>query len=362
MNSKTLYINGNFLSQPITGVQRFGNEVLKELDSLAASDAIEIVVLTNNKAIPNPHIYKNIRVKKIGITNGKIWEQLDLFIYTFGKPLVTFASGAPVFKLNQYFTIHDTAIYDEPAAFTVLYRTWYKLLNAIITLSAKKVFTVSVFSSSRLQKILHISKSRIQIVYSGGDHIVNVGEDVSVLNRLPTGKKYVLAVGSLNPNKNFSQVIKAAAALQDHTDIHFVIAGAINTKVFRDKDDVQQMNGNITYLGRISDEALKALYKVSRCFLFPSLYEGFGVPVIEAMFCGCPVVCSNRASLSELFSNYTLVVDPLDTEQIVTGIKEVLYNKARSTALQQQAVAGTKIYTWSETAKKIYEVIKDAYT
>ena len=360
MEKPVIYINGNFLYQPVTGVQRFGHEIIKALDSLLSEPQdVTFVILTDRKNPGATISFKHIRVKKAGISRGKIWEQTDLAMYTAGKPLITFAGGAPIFKKNQYFTIHDAAIYDRPEGYSALYKRWYYTINSLVTKSAKHIITVSQFSKKRLAQQLQISPEKISVIHNAGTHITAIEGDETIWQALPAGKKYVLCVGSLHPNKNFMQVIQVAAALQHCTDIQFVVAGNTNNKVFQQSSAYADALAlpNITYVGSVSDAALKTLYAKAACFLFLSVYEGFGIPVAEAMCCGCPVVCSNASCLPELFGAFACLVNPHDTTAIAAAVKNIVYDEEMATQLREKARKGAVQYSWLSSAKKLLQQV-----
>lgn len=362
MKKKTVYLNGNIFSQSITGVQRFGIELIRQLDALAPEYNIDFILLVKENKYPSfTNSLQNIKVKKKGWFSGKLWEQIDLFVHTRDKSLITFASAAPVFKRNQYFAIHDASIYDQPQVLSGIYRLWYRSVYAVITKRVRKIITVSQFSSQRLQKALRVDAAKMAIVHDGGDHLSRITEDKSILAQLPPHKKTVFVVGSLNPYKNFTQVLAVANALQNETDIHFVIAGNINNKIFRNSSGIKEqlVADNITFLGSITDEQLQAMYKSARCFLFLSLYEGFGIPVAEAMNAGCPVICSDVACLPELFSQYTYMVNPNETANIAAAVKEVCFNDEVYNRYQQQAAEGSQVYRWRESAKTLLQVLNE---
>lgn len=362
MKKRTIYLNGNIFSQSITGVQRFGIELIRQLDALAPDYNIHFILLIKENKYPSfTDSLQHIRVKKVGWFSSKLWEQFDLFVHAGGKPLVTFASAAPVFKRNQYFAIHDASIYDQPHVLSCIYRLWYRCVYAVITKRVRKIITVSQFSSQRLQKALHVDAAKMAIVHDGGDHLSSIAEDNSILEQLPLHKKIVFVVGSLNPYKNFTQVLAVANVLQDEPNIHFAIAGNINNKIFRNSSGIKELlvSDNITFLGSITDEQLQAMYRSARCFLFLSLYEGFGIPVAEAMNAGCPVVCSDAACLPELFSRYTYMVNPNETAIIAAAVKKVCSDDEVYSRYQQKAAEGSQVYRWRESAKTLLQVLNE---
>ena len=190
-NKTTIYINGNFSAQPVTGVQRFGIEILKALDQLSVSAKYQFVILTYTTHLYLPCTFKNIIIKHTGNFKGNLWEQIDLWFASYGKLLITFAGGAPVLKQRHFFSIHDASIYDKPAGFSAIYRYWYYILNAIISKIAKRIITVSHFSKTRLTEKLHIPADKISVIHNAGNHIAAHSTDESILNQfLPDANWY----------------------------------------------------------------------------------------------------------------------------------------------------------------------------
>lgn len=302
---KKIYINGRFLTQNITGVQRYAIEIIKVLDKYLSDNKLndefkfEIVCPKN---IKQKLILKNIKIKQIGILKGHLWEQIELPLYVKGKFLFNFCNCAPLIKKNQIVTIHDIAVCDVPYVYSRFFRIWYKFMYRVLTFRLKKIFTVSEFSKKRLHEYFNIPLKRIEVTYNGIDHMKNIKPDEKIFSKFGIEKNnYVLAVSSLNPSKNFKLILETAKI---SPKINFIIAGGTNSTVF--KEQGFEITSNVKFIGYVNDEELVALYKYASCFVYPSIYEGFGIPPLEAMYFNCPVILSDIEVFKEIYMDCVL--------------------------------------------------------
>lgn len=297
-----IYINGRFLTQRITGVQRYALEMTKALDHLISDDKTlqkhEYIVIAPQNVLYDIEL-QNMSFVQRGVLKGHFWEQLELPVYSRDGFLMNFCNCAPLLKRNQTVTIHDAAVSAVPHAFSLAFRTWYKLMFMWLGKSLKQILTVSEFSKKELHKYYGIPLNKIHVTYNGIDHIKKIKTDESVIIREGLkDKKYILAVSSMNPSKNFSLILDVARLMPD---VNFIIAGGSNAKVF--KSAGLDVPNNAKFIGYVSDEELMALYRHASVFVYPSLYEGFGIPPLEAMMCGCPVVVSDIEIFHEVYGN-----------------------------------------------------------
>ena len=297
-----IYINGRFLTQRITGVQRYALEMTKALDRLISDDKIlqkhEYILIAPKDVLYNLEL-KNMLFIQRGIFKGHLWEQFELPVYSRDGFLMNFCNCAPLIKRNQTVTIHDAAVSAVPHAFSLAFRTWYKMMFMWLGRSLKQIFTVSEFSKKELHKYYDIPLNKIHVTYNGIDHIKNLEVDEGIIDREGLkNKKYILAVSSMNPSKNFPLILDVARLMPE---VEFIIAGGSNAKVFKSAGlDVPQ---NAKFIGYVSDEELMALYSHASAFVYPSLYEGFGIPPLEAMMCCCPVVVSDIEVFHEVYGD-----------------------------------------------------------
>lgn len=341
---KKIIINGRFLTQEITGVQRVAHEVLYELDKILEEykEKIEILVLApkNTKKFDN---LKNIKIKRVGYLKGHFWEQIELPIYIYIEKgrLLNLQGSAPIIK-SGIVTIHDISFKANKKFYSKSYSIYYGFLTWILTKTSEKILTVSEFSKKEIMKYYGVSKDKIEVVYNSWEHILKIKEDFKILKKFNLEKKsFYLAVSSIAPNKNFKYIIELAKL---YPEKKFVIVGKKNIKVFG-KLGVEKLK-NLIWCGYVTDRELKALYMSCEGFIYPSFYEGFGLPPLEAIGCGCKkVYISNTSCLPEIYQDSVEYLNPYKPERILertTGINEHILKK----------------YNWQITAKNILKIIK----
>jgi glycosyltransferase involved in cell wall biosynthesis len=348
---KKICINGKFFSQRTTGTQRYARELLREFDRILAQEgrediAIEILVPRDAILIPD---YVNLKVRVVGKMTGMIWEQLELPRFCNGQLLVTLSGGAPLLHPRNVITIHDTSVFAAPDGYSLAFRTWYRALYKWMARKADLVLTVSNFSKLEIVKWCGANPAKIEVTYLGSEHLSELEAEPDALAKFGISQPYILAVSSQNPNKNFARIAQALVLYGSGKE-QFVIAGGqsgIYQKDFKLPREVRT-------LGHVSDVELKALYMGASCFVFASLYEGFGLPPLEAMACGCPVVVSRVASLLEIFAGVAVFCDPYDPNDIAAAVKQLLQSPP-ATADELQTFA--KTFSWHLCACKTLELL-----
>jgi glycosyltransferase involved in cell wall biosynthesis len=352
---RQVYVNGRFLTQATTGVQRYAQETLNAIDaSLNSQCTISWTVLApKGTCLDSP--WKNIKVREVGRLSGHAWEQLELPRYASDGCLVTLCGAPSILHKNHFFAIHDTAIYDMPDGYSFVYRSMYKLLYALSVNSSRAIFTVSNFSKERLAELFPRAANRIVTTYCGADHLKNRSdiqqdhqESIHDL-RSP----YVLAVSSLAPNKNFGAILALSDSLAG-SGLQVAVVGTTSSKVFSLSP---LTSSTITWLGRVSDQELHHLYQNAACFIFPSFYEGFGLPPIEAMTFGCPVVASRAASIPEICGQAALYFDPRSVEDLGLQLSRVLNEPQVAETLRSAGFIQASKYTWDNVARTILRTI-----
>lgn len=350
-----IYLNGRFLTQRVTGVQRYAFEMIKALDQIcstaAANNEKYILLLPSNT---EHHLcLQSIEVKQVGRLHGHLWEQIELPFYSRDGFLINFCNCAPILKKNQTVTIHDAAVLACPGGFSFLFRLWYRVMFSCLSSRLRMFFTVSEFSKREMYSYLRIPLDDIYITYNGLEHIKKDIDDNAFQRLKLESNNYILAVGSVNPNKNFALILQIAEYMPE---LHFVIAGGGNKAVFQQ----QKLNvpDNVRLLGYVTDEELFALYAHAACFLFPSLYEGFGIPPLEAMTFGCPVIVSKCASLPEICKDAALYCDPYSTEEWINAIRLLLKeDNGIQEELLKKADDVISRYRWDASARKMLGLV-----
>jgi len=362
MKRLTININGRFLTQPITGVQRYAVESVKALDNLLNRGEIDCGkfayrILVPSKGLLHKLDLQRIAVNRVGYLRGHFWEQVELPFHASNGLLLNLCNAAPMAIRNQVVTIHDAAVFEFPDAYSFAFRTWYRFMLKRLGKVAAKIVTVSEFSKRELIRYCRMDESKISVVHEGAEHILTVGPQDHILEKFGlSDRRYILAVSSLNPNKNFNSVVKAIDLLKN-VDYDFVIAGGVNPSVFSGTQVCSSKS--VKFAGYVSDAELRTLYDHADCFVYPSFYEGFGLPPLEAMACGCPVIVSNQASLPEVCGDAAIFCDPYNPEDIAEKIRLVITDEALRERLREKGLEHAKRFTWERCAKKTLSVIEE---
>ncbi len=299
--------------------------------------------------------FQHIPIRQVGRLQGNLWEQFELPFYTRGKFLFNPGNIGPLLKINQAITIHDASVFAVPYSYTPSFLFKYRLIYSILTKTAGLVITVSNFSRNELIKYCRISPQKLVVIPEGSDHIQSVQADQTVFDKHNLGNKpYILTVGTNAPHKNLAVVYQAAAMIPaDECD--FVVVGGDFDRWFGRAPEMD--NKRCKKLGYLTDGELKALYQGAIAFVFPSLYEGFGLPPLEAMACGCPVIISNTSSLPEICGNAALYFNPRQPEELVEKIKCVINNSLLQTELRDKGYTQASNFRWSDTSKSTWEIL-----
>ena len=340
---KKYAINGLFLTQKITGIQRFAYEITKGLDQL--SDKNEVVLVVPNEAEIKVQ-FKNISVVKYGSLKGILWEQVNYpgFLRKNNCLALCMTNVLPLFYRKGIIVIHDVSYKANPHFFTGLRNrisAFWHCVNYHAGLHSKmKILTVSNFSKTEIQKYYKIEAERIHVVYPAWQHMSNVHPSATLYERYPQlkEKNYYFSMASLAPNKNIKWIMQAA---KQHPDQLFVIAGGGK---FNEKKP-----SNTLFLGYISDEDAKTLMANCKAFLFPTYYEGFGMPPLEAAACGAPqIIVSDTPCMREVYGEYASYVNPYNPEN---WIVEECKNENLNELLEK--------YSWKATAVVIKRLMEE---
>lgn len=340
---RKILINGKFLGRPVTGVQRVAIELLKQLDTLCEGDDVLLACPKNVDMDSLP--LKRIKSVRVGFLTGNLWEQISLPIYAWlhGRMLVNPCNSVPLFKPDVVW-VYDMQVRVNPGFYTKCFVWWYRVMLQAISHFACKVLTSSEFSKHEILRFYPKLEGRVDVVYLGWQHFVDVAEDNSVLPRYGlVPHEYYYSLSSMSTNKNFKWILRAAKM---RPEMKFVVSGSVNTKVFScvGLDDCP----NLVKTGRVTDEEAKALMHHCRAFLFPSFYEGFGIPPLEAMSTGCPVCVSNTSSLPEVFGDSAAYLDPYSPEAEIPTL--VCDAESRERTLER--------FSWQESAKRFLFILE----
>ncbi len=305
LRPRQISVNCRALDASLTGVRRYLDELLAAL-----GDGL-------NRIRPSR--------PRCG-ARGHLWEQVVLPIRARGL-LFSPANTGPIGRRDQVVTIHDVASLDHPEWFHPSFSAWYRMMTPRLVHQVRRVIAVSEFTKRRIIACTGVAPEKVVVVPNGvGRQFRPPGfeESERMKARYPVLRgNYLLYVGSLEPRKNLARLFKAwQLALRDDPDVTLVVAGA-SGKVFSGTG-FETPPERVHMLGRIDDRDLHTLYGNALAFVYPSLYEGFGLPPLEAMACGTPVVVSDAASMPDLVGGAAIRVDPVDVESIAFGLRTVL--------------------------------------
>ncbi len=267
-------------------------------------------------------------------------------------------------------TIYDFGFIRFPETFPPHISCYYKLIIPQMVRKADHILTISAFTKRELVSILNTPEEKITVTPLGSkiDVARSLFRDDAYSSKqvelLGIKGTYILAVGTLEPRKNLSRLIKAFDSVSNELgDISLVIAGAKGWLTKGIDESVKIVNNDkITFLGSVSDEDLQALYAQALFFVYPSLYEGFGLPVLEAMSMGTPVITSNCSSLPEVAGDAAILVDPFDIDELAQSLLLLAFDTDKREVMRQLGFKQAAKFSWEKTAHltiKAYKKLLD---
>lgn len=350
-------VNARFLSQNLTGVQRYAIEVAKRLKQIFP----ELIFITPGN-IKQSATADELNAVIFGKTTGHLWEQFELVSYLrkHGEPvLLNLTATAPLFYDKSIITLHDIGFLKNPEWYSRRFQLLYKFMIPKLIKKSLTVVTSSLFSKIEITDRINIPASRIRVIAGGVDRNFSYNGQINRSEYQSGNGNYILAVSSLDPRKNLKNLI-IAFNLLNMPNLKLLIAGSEN-RIFSDLDirSLIKGNRNIKMAGYVSDARLVELYRNARIFIYPSLYEGFGLPPLEAMACGCPVITSLKASIPEVCADAVYYIDPTDTESIANGIAALMADKSLRDSLIEKGITRAAEFTWDKTAAEYARLLKE---
>ncbi len=351
-----------------TGVARYTKLLVEALTNTDTDDELVLFGATfgqisklydfktslNSEKITSKFYKIPVRVLEI------IWNKLHIL------PVETLSGEVDIFHTSDWMeppsycpkvtTIHDLIVLKYPELFPKNIVGNHKLKHAWIKRESKYIIADSLNTKKDIIELLNIPETNIEVIYPGIssiftpqiDEIVN-----SVVNKYNLNNKYILTVAKREPRKNLSTLIEAFQKLSN-ASFDLVIVGNYGW------DTTSNISGkNIKLVGFVPDKDLPALYSGASCFVYPSTYEGFGFPVLEAMACGTKVITTNKGSLGEITGGFATVIDPEQATSLQAGIENAL-NTSISQTKKQEQISWTSKFNWKASAVKIIDVYKKA--
>lgn len=345
---KVVFLGDTLLNNEPLGIQRFAYEILLELDCILPMYEMELLI---PEKVECKILLKNIKIVRYGsYRNPFLWRQI-YFPYYIKKQKalsVDLTLGLCVFA-NGVTGIFDCIYENFPDDFRSIKekikRKSYLIRAKYVIKHAKKIVTISEYSKKDIQTFYKIENSKLELIYCGWQHYEHIKPDNTILNRLCLERNnYIFSLGSSLPHKNFNWIIRAA---KNNPQYQFVVTGTNRLSRYIDSLETDNLS-NILFTGFLKDDEVKALMENSLLFVHPSLYEGFGIPPLEALSCGAKVATSDKTCLPEIFSD---TVAYFDANCLIPEISSIL----REETISRQYVLDK--YSWKKSAKAVAKML-----
>jgi glycosyltransferase involved in cell wall biosynthesis len=340
--SSPIFINTRSQTAGMSGVQRYAVELQRRIGSSLRPTAPR---------------------RPLQGVKGHLWEQTVLPTLVRDGLLWSPANSGPLAVRKQVLTVHDVASLDHPEWFSPVFAAWYRWMTPRLVRRVQRVITPSEFSKQRLLAVTAIDESRVVVIPMAADDRFcprSTQEVKRVRNSLGIRSPYyVLSLGTLEPRKNLGRLLAAwTSCVPDLPDeIWLVIAGSGGSSRVFSCPDFGSAPPRVHFTGFVADSDLPALYSGALALAYVSLYEGFGLPALEAMACGTIPVVSNNAALPEVVGKAGLLVNPFDSEAIAAGIKRIIQDLGLRQELKIQAIKRSREFSWQSAADLTWDVI-----
>lgn len=360
------------------GIARYTSELMQALLEMDLSNEYVLIITKDAREDPARTLPREVEIRKLPFSHQgewMIWHRLGLPLpveFFTGKVEVFHSPDAllpPLHHARGVVTIHDLShmIYPEymdPGIAKFFDKAMRKSIER-----ARMVIAVSEATKLDLVRLLGVSEDKIEVIYNGVSTKFSPVRDEEQLsnmrNRYKIVHPFILSIGSVQPRKNLQRLITAYSILRQRRELtHQLLfiggGGWLSDDLFRQIEGLGVAE-DIRFLGYVPDEELPTLICLADVFAFPSLYEGFGLPALEAMACGTPVVSSNISAMPEVLGDAALLVDPLDVECLAETLRQILLNDQLRTELTKQGFKRSQRFTWVKAAQKYLEVYERAF-
>lgn len=342
-----IFINGKFLSQRKTGVQRYALGMIKELQSCGFSFTI---LVPPGTVVPKDFQHHTVSP----FVSYFFWEQVSLPFFLLQQKdafLINLCNAAPLLLKQQAVTIHDLAFEQRGVQwFSLSFRLWYRFMVPIITKRSKMVFTVSAFSKHEIITHYNVPSEKITVVPNGHEQIDFQNNNTDAF---PIDQPYLLFVGGENPRKNIDFVFNALSEIKANG---FSVVVLSNSHLIFEPVPAQK-DSSVIHVSGVNDALYYQLIERASALIYPSFYEGFGIPVLDALRFRTPVICSDLPVFRESFSDVPIYVELNDSD----SLKKAL-NKLSSWSISEQDVEYLNTtFNFSQSAMIIINVLRNKY-
>lgn len=322
---KNIIIDARMVTEELHGIGRYAYEIIKGMCKI---ENFNVKVLVNNediaKKIFNEKNLEYIVIKSKFLSITEIWEipkvinKMKRFKY-----LSPSFSASPFIKLESYMTIHDLNHIKLPQYYSKMHSVYYKLAVKPFANKCKKIFTVSNFAKKEIVEWLNCDLNKVVVTYNGVDNKFNKKYNIekfkSIQKKYNLPSKYILYVGNQKPHKNLKTLIKAMKYIEET----LIINGQATEQIEKLINELD-VNGKIRFIGYIEESDLPYIYNLAEEFIFPSIYEGFGLPPLEAVCCGSKVIVSDIEVLDEILGDKVWSFKRYDEKDLAKKIKDVM--------------------------------------
>jgi glycosyltransferase involved in cell wall biosynthesis len=326
-------VNGRFLERRITGVERYGREILCRLGNKL-------------RVVRSEGWVDGIR--------GHLWEQVAL-AGQVGPDDVLWspANTGPLNVENQVLTLHDISPLEHPEWFRPAFALWYRFFVPPLVRRVRRVVTSSENTRVKLLRRFDLPGERVTVV-PGGVDIRTFHPGVTSRQDLPS--RYALFVGSLQPRKNLTRLLDAWGRMKDTVPDAWLLIAGTGGSAFR--PTLLRETERVKFLGAVPDAGLPGLYASATVFILPSLEEGFGLPLLEALACGAMVISSRAGALPEVVGDSGLFFDPLDVAEIADTLQRGLQDAALRESLCEKGINRAQRFSWDTSAGMLWDVFE----
>ncbi len=304
----------------------------------------------------------NFLFKQIKWPFRKLWTHICLSFELLLHPVdkLFFSNAVPLITRGEVTaTIHDLGFIKNPELYHPLERIYQKVSHDIAIKKADKILAISEATKEDIIKYYPKAESKIKVIYNGWDDKefkqITEDEKQSIKNKYKLTDRYLLYIGRIETKKNILNLVKAYNLL--NTDIPLVLAGRSGNYGYEEIKELAESNKKIMFLGYIPQDDYKLLIGASSIFVFPSKFEGFGIPILEAMGSGIPVLCSDIPVLHEVGGDAAVFFDPDNADDIAKNLDVLIKDSAKRQELIELGLAKSREFSWEKCAKETLKYI-----
>lgn len=355
---RQLHFNGKFYSGGLNGVHRVADRLILEVDRLLAASGMDFGGRPPLLHLPVKRQWEpKLEVIRLAFEKGghsQLWEQAVLPRRAKGGVLVNLCNLAPIFHRRKLLMLHDAQFLFPDSSYPARLRWGYRLLTPLMARTSAQVLTVSEYSRQTLDLCGVSPRSHTTVLHNGADHIIEVAPDPAALQTFGlTDRCYAVHIASPKAYKN-SQVIFAAFDRPELADVTLALVGPDRRAL--ERAGLKPPPGAV-FCGRIDDAGLRALYESALCLLFPSRTEGFGLPPIEAMACGCPAVVAPSGAIPEVCRDAALYADVDDPKSWASAMQKLRAEPALRDEKVRLGRTRAGDFTWAAAGRGLLDAI-----